>query len=184
MNTSEKVHYYVGLVKNTLTRRREKAWAGLSILVIRDETAAPPTSYRINYYLLLFVGVIVIFLPAFALGSDSTSLTAITQASGANDVFSRQLRALAQAGDVLLLISSGEPSQNLSRAMQSAHERGADVVLLSNQASGDLASLIRAEDVEIRVDTTNTASAVEIYTMAIHSICTLIEHGLFGAHQE
>ena len=123
-------------------------------------------------------------LPAFTLGADSASLTGITQANGSNDVYSRQLRALAQPGDVVLVISSSEPADNLSRAMQAAHERNAQLVLLSNQASDDLASLVRAEDVEIRVDTDNNTRAVEIYTMAIHSICTLIELGLFGAHQE
>ncbi len=68
MKTAEKIHFFLGRVYDSFTRRRQKAWNGLSILVIQDDTAAPPRSYRINYYLLFFVGLIIVFLPAFAFG--------------------------------------------------------------------------------------------------------------------
>ena len=78
-------------------------------------------------------------LPALALGSDGANLTAIAESSGLNEIFSRQLRALGQAGDVLLCISSSDGANNLLRAVQAAHERNMAVVVLSNVADSELA---------------------------------------------
>ena len=121
-------------------------------------------------------------LPALALGSDSASVTAIAHDSGINDIFSRQLRALGQAGDILLCISSSNGASNLLRAVQAAHERNMGVIVLSNSSDNELGSLIRSEDVELRIDAQRQPRIVEIHTMAIHCLCELIDHSLFGTY--
>ncbi len=124
-------------------------------------------------------------LPALSLTSDSASVTAIAQAGAFNDIFSRQLRALGQAGDVLLCINSGESNSNLLRAVQTAQEREMGVIVMNNTRDNALGAMIRPEDVELRVNATRQARVVEIHTMAIHSFCELIDHSLFGTyHQE
>jgi D-sedoheptulose 7-phosphate isomerase len=123
-------------------------------------------------------------LPALALGGDGASLTAIVQSSGVNDIFSRQVRALGQPGDVLLCISSSTGANNLLRAVQAAHERNMSVVALSNTQDIELSTLIRAEDVELRVDAGRQPRIVEIHTMAIHCLCELIDHSLFGTYNQ
>ncbi|MCB1674826.1 MAG: SIS domain-containing protein, partial [Halioglobus sp.] len=123
-------------------------------------------------------------LPALALGSDCVSLTAIAQSSGMNDVFSRQLRALGQAGDVLLCISSAGGSQNLLRAVQSAHELGMGVVALTHAGDRTLGALIRDEDVELRIETPRQPRILELHTMVIQCLCQLIDYNLFGTHRE
>jgi D-sedoheptulose 7-phosphate isomerase len=123
-------------------------------------------------------------LPALALGADGAGITAIAQASGINDIFSRQLRALGQPGDVLLCISSGDSANNLLRAAQAAHERNMMVVALSNAADTQLGTLIRAEDIEIRVDAARTPRIVEMHTMVVHCLCELLDHSLFGAYSQ
>ena len=121
-------------------------------------------------------------LPAFAMAGDGASVTAIAEADDMEEIYARQLRALGQAGDLLLCIGSGGDSDNLLRAIQAAHERNMAVIALSNEGSGELSSLIRAQDVELRVGYHRRPQVVEIHAMAIHCLCELVEHRLFGSY--
>lgn len=123
-------------------------------------------------------------LPALALGGDSASLTAIAQVGGLTDIYSRQLRALGQEGDILLCINSTAEANNLVRAIQAAHERNMPVVALSNAMDGDLNDLLHPGDVELRVTAARRPRVVELHTMAIHCLCELIEHSLFGSYNQ
>ena len=122
-------------------------------------------------------------LPALCLGADSASLTGILQSSSANEIFSRQLRALGQPGDVLLCINSGDSSPSLFRAVQAALERNMTVLLLTNASDTELGTLIRTEDVELRIDAPRQAQLIEVYTMALNCCCTLVEQSLFDGFQ-
>jgi D-sedoheptulose 7-phosphate isomerase len=119
-------------------------------------------------------------LPALTLGAENACVTAIAQSSSINDIFSRQLRALGQAGDILLCINSSRGAGNLLRAVQTAQDRNMAVILLSNSHDGELGVLVRPEDVQLQVPATRQARIVEMHTMVIHSFCELIDHSLFG----
>ena len=119
-------------------------------------------------------------LPALTLGAESACVTAIAQSGSINEIFSRQLRALGQAEDILLCISSSRGAGNLLRAVQTAQDRNMGVILLSNSEDAELGALIRPEDVQLQVHATRQARIVEIHTMVIHSFCELIDHSLFG----
>lgn len=121
-------------------------------------------------------------LPALTLGTDSACVTAIAQSSNINDIFSRQLRALGQAEDILLCINSSRGAGNLLRAVQTAQDRNMSVILLSNSQDGELGALIRPEDVQLRIHATRPARIVEMHTMVIHSFCELVDHSLFGIY--
>jgi phosphoheptose isomerase len=123
-------------------------------------------------------------LPALSLAVDTASVTAIAQTSAFNDIFSRQLRALGQAGDVLLCISSFESPSNLLRATQMAQDREMEVIVMSSLRESSLGAILRPEDVEIRVNTTRHARTVEMHTMVIHNLCELIDHSLFGGYEQ
>ena len=123
-------------------------------------------------------------LPALSLSGDGASITAIAHTSGINEIFSRQLRAVGQAGDILLCISSSSGASNLLRAVQAAHERNMGVIALSNTGDGELSTLIRAEDVELRIDGQRQPRIVEMHTMVIHCLCELIDHSLFGTYNQ
>lgn len=124
-------------------------------------------------------------LPALSLAADNASLTAIAQAGAYNDIFSRQLRALGQAGDVLLCINSAEGSSNLLRAVSAAQQRDMGVIVMTHMHDNTLGALMRPEDVALQVNATRQARVVEIHTIAIHNFCELIDHSLFGSyHQE
>jgi D-sedoheptulose 7-phosphate isomerase len=119
-------------------------------------------------------------LPAVALTTDSSTLTSIANDYSYDQVFSKQVSALGQQGDILLAISTSGNSTNVNRAIEAAHEREMQVIALSGKQGGDMASRLTADDVEIRVPSDSTARIQEVHLLAIHCICDLVDHQLLG----
>jgi len=119
-------------------------------------------------------------LPAIALTTDPSTITSIANDYSYNEVFSKQIRALGNPGDVLLAISTSGNSSNVVQAIQAAHERDMVVVALSGKDGGHMASLLTAEDVEISVPSDVTARIQEVHLVVIHCLCDLIDCALFG----
>ncbi len=119
-------------------------------------------------------------LPAIALTTDSSTLTSIANDYQFVEIFSKQVRALGQPGDVLLAISTSGDSQNVVHAITAAHDRDLRVVALTGRAGGKIAELIRETDVEIRVPSGSTARIQEVHIMILHALCDLIDHRLLG----
>ena len=119
-------------------------------------------------------------LPAVALTTDSSTLTSIANDYSYDQVFSRQVSALGQQGDILLAISTSGNSANVNRAIEAAHEREMQVIALSGKQGGDMAALLTADDIEIRVPSDSTARIQEVHLLAIHCICDLVDHQLLG----
>ena len=122
-------------------------------------------------------------LPAIALTTDSSTLTSIANDYSYDEVFSKQIRALGQPGDVLLAISTSGNSGNVLQAIQAAHDRDMLVVALTGRDGGAMASLLLPEDVEIRVPARSTARIQEVHLLAIHCLCDLIDRQLFGSEE-
>lgn len=120
-------------------------------------------------------------LPGIALTTDTSTLTSIANDYAYEDIFSKQVRALGKPGDVLLAISTSGNSENVNRAITAAHERQMQVVALSGKDGGQMAGLLSAGDVEIRVPAERTARIQEVHLVAIHCLCDLIDEFLFGA---
>jgi phosphoheptose isomerase len=119
-------------------------------------------------------------LPAIALTTDSSTLTSIANDYAYNEIFSKQVTALGQAGDVLLAISTSGNSPNVISAMQAAHLRQMPVIALTGKDGGDMAPLMHSRDVEIRVPSDSTARIQESHLVIIHCLCDLIDQTLFG----
>ena len=119
-------------------------------------------------------------LPAVALSTDTSTLTAIANDYSYEQVFSKQVRALGQPGDVLLAISTSGSSPNVAEAVLAAHERGMSVVVLSGRDGGSMAELLSEDDIEIRVPSESTARIQEVHLLAIHCLCDLIDRELLG----
>ncbi|MFC3681113.1 phosphoheptose isomerase [Bacterioplanoides pacificum] len=119
-------------------------------------------------------------LPAIALTTDSSTVTSIANDYSYNEVFSKQIRALGNPGDVLLAISTSGNSANVIQAIQAAHEREMTVVALTGKNGGGMASLLTADDVEIRVPSDITARIQEVHLLVIHCLCDFIDCALFG----
>lgn len=119
-------------------------------------------------------------LPGMALTTDSSTLTSISNDYAYEEIFSKQVRALGRAPDVLLAISTSGNSENVCRAVSAAHERGMKVVALTGRDGGKMADLYGEGDVEIRVPATRTARIQEVHLVIIHALCDLIDTTLLG----
>jgi len=120
-------------------------------------------------------------LPAVALTTDSSTLTSIANDYAYEDIFAKQIRALGRGGDVLLAISTSGNSENVNRAIAAAHERSMQVVALSGRDGGQMAEILSAGDVEIRVPAERTARIQEVHLVVIHCLFDLIDESLFGS---
>ena len=119
-------------------------------------------------------------LPALALTTDSSTLTSISNDYQFAEVFSKQIRALGQKGDVLLAFSTSGESHNIIHAIDAAHDRDMTVIVLTGREGGQIADMMKADDFEIRVPSWSTARIQEVHIMIIHSLCDLIDRHLLG----
>jgi len=119
-------------------------------------------------------------LPAIALSTDTSTLTSIANDYHYDEVFSKQVRALGQAGDVLLGISTSGNSANVVQAIEAAHDRGMSVIALTGKDGGAMAQRLGEGDVELRVPSDSTARIQEVHLLIIHCLCDLIDRQLFG----
>ena len=122
-------------------------------------------------------------LPAMALTTDSSTLTAIANDYSYEEIFSKQVSALGQASDVLLAISTSGNSANVAAAMKAAQEREMLTVMLSGNDGGTMASLLGEQDIEIRVPSRRTARIQEVHLVVIHCLCDFIDTQLFGGDE-
>jgi D-sedoheptulose 7-phosphate isomerase len=119
-------------------------------------------------------------LPAIALCTDTSILTAVANDYAFEQVFARQVRALGRSGDVLLAISTSGNSGNVIAAIVAARERGMRVVALTGKGGGRIAELMTAADVNICVPHAQTARIQEVHILAIHCLCDAIDRTLLG----
>jgi len=120
-------------------------------------------------------------LAAMALTTDTSTLTSIANDYDYNQVFSKQVRALGHAGDVLLAISTSGNSPNVMAAIDAAHERQMNVVALTGRNGGKMTAQLGAEDVHICVPSQVTARIQEVHLLCLHCLCDAIDLQLLGA---
>lgn len=119
-------------------------------------------------------------LPAMALTTDTSIMTAVGNDYSYREIFSKQVQAFGQAGDILLAISTSGNSGNVMAAVEAALEREMRVVLLTGKDGGELARMLTDADVNICVPHTRTARIQEVHLVTIHCICDGIDVALFG----
>lgn len=118
-------------------------------------------------------------LPAIALTTDTSTITSIANDYHYNEVFSKQIKALAQPGDILLAISTSGKSKSVIEAIVAAHHRQMLVIALTGKDGGDIPPLLNPTDMEIRVPSENTARIQETHGIVIHCLCDIIDRQLF-----
>ena len=118
-------------------------------------------------------------LPAIALTTDSSTMTSISNDYSYDAVFSKQINALGQAGDILLAVTTSGNSGNIIEAVKVAHDKEMAVVALTGKDGGKLAAVLDEGDIEIRVPSDRTARIQEVHLLVIHSLCEVIDQQLF-----
>lgn len=116
-------------------------------------------------------------LPAIALTTDTSILTAIGNDYGYERVFARQVEALGQPGDAVIGISTSGTSANVLAAMRTARDGGMTTIGLTG-ATGGL--LIGAVDLCLCVPSQNTARIQEVHITVAHVVCEIVERVLFS----
>lgn len=119
-------------------------------------------------------------LPAIALTTDASTVTSIANDYAYDEIFSRQISSLGQAGDILLAISTSGNSANVVQAIKTSHERGMRVIAMTGNQGGKMAALLTSQDVELRVPSTVTARIQEVHLLILHVLCSRIDAILFG----
>lgn len=115
-------------------------------------------------------------LPAIALTTDSSIMTAIGNDYGYERLFSRQVEALGAKGDVLFALSTSGRSPNVIAALKAAREKGMVTVGFTGEGGGDMPPLC---DILLRVPSAATPRIQEGHEALGHAICALVEATLF-----
>jgi D-sedoheptulose 7-phosphate isomerase len=111
-------------------------------------------------------------LPAIALTTDTSILTAVANDLAFDEVFARQVQALGRPGDVALGISTSGQSGNVVAALDAAHEAGLTTIGLTGRDGGVMAARV---DILVNVPHATTAHVQEVQLMLLHVICDLVE---------
>jgi D-sedoheptulose 7-phosphate isomerase len=119
-------------------------------------------------------------LPAIALTTDSSILTAIGNDYDFASIYSKQVQAIGQPGDVLIAISTSGSSANVLAAVEAAHAKDMTVVALTGRTGGRLSALLTDTDVHIAVPHDRTARIQEVHLLALHCLCDAVDFQLLG----
>jgi D-sedoheptulose 7-phosphate isomerase len=116
-------------------------------------------------------------LPAIALTTDTSCLTAAGNDIGFENVFSRQIEALGSTGDLLIAISTSGKSENINRACKAAKARGMIVIGFLGKDGGTCKSLV---DIPIVIPSHDTQRIQEGHITVAHILCGIVESEMFG----
>ena len=116
-------------------------------------------------------------LPAIALTTDTSVLTAVGNDFGFDHVFERQVRGLGMRGDVFIAISTSGQSLNILTALRAARELGITTVGMTGNKASPMTALC---DLCLVAPSEETAIVQQIHIVAAHIICGLVERKLFG----
>ncbi len=119
-------------------------------------------------------------LPALALTTDTSILTAVGNDYSYQEIFSKQVQAFGQSGDVLLAFSTSGNSGNVLAAIDAALERDMRIVALTGKGGGAIGKKLTDADVHICVPHDRTARIQEVHLLTIHCLCDGIDVALFG----
>lgn len=119
-------------------------------------------------------------LPAIALTTDTSALTAIANDYDFDRVFSKQVEALGQPGDFLLGISTSGNSKNVIEAIKAAQAKGLAVIALTGRDGGAMGRMLRPQDFHLNVAHSRTMRVQEIHLLAIHCLCEVVDNVIFG----
>ena len=119
-------------------------------------------------------------MPAMALTTDTSALTAIANDYSFDVVFSKQVEALGREGDFLLGISTSGSSRNVLEAIDAAHGRGMRVIGLTGRDGGEIARRLRPDDFHLNVAHPRTMRVQEVHLLVVHCLCEVVDQVLHG----
>jgi D-sedoheptulose 7-phosphate isomerase len=122
-------------------------------------------------------------MPAIALTTDTSALTAIANDYDYDRVFSKQVEALGNPGDVLLAISTSGNSKNVIEAMKAAQARNLVVIALTGRDGGAMAKMLRSQDFHLNVAHPRTMRIQEVHLLVVHCLCEVVDNVIYGENK-
>ncbi len=119
-------------------------------------------------------------LPVISLADNLPLYSAISSDTGSNEVFARQVRALGEAGDILVTLSQDGNCFASAQAIRAALSRDMLIVSLTGDDGGEIAGLTGPDDIEIRVPSNNPQRVLEVQLMITNCLAYLVDTNLFG----
>mgnify|MGYP001185614987 CR=1 FL=1 len=119
-------------------------------------------------------------LAAFALTTDTSTITSIANDYSFDSIFEKQIRALGNGGDVLLAITTSGNSKNITNAIIAGQEKKMTIILLTGKNGGEAAPILTKKDLELRVPSQSTARIQESHIMMLHCICAIVDHRIYN----
>jgi len=119
-------------------------------------------------------------LPAVSLTTDTSAITAIANDYDYDRVFSKQVEALGNEGDVLLAISTSGNSKNVVEAMKAAQARKLVVIALTGRDGGAMGRICGPRDFHINVAHQRTMRVQEVHLLVVHCLCEVVDNMIFG----
>jgi D-sedoheptulose 7-phosphate isomerase len=119
-------------------------------------------------------------LPAIALTTDTSALTAIANDYDYDRVFSKQVEALGTEGDILLAISTSGNSKNVVEAMKAAQARSIAVIALTGRDGGAMGRMCGPRDFHINVAHQRTMRVQEVHLLVVHCLCEVVDNVIYG----
>jgi len=118
-------------------------------------------------------------LPAISITADSALLSAIATDSHFDEIYAKQISAIAQTGDILMVICHGGNSRNMIKAVEVALSKSIQIIALNGVDGGELAGLLGSDDIEIRAPSDKGSRIEEVHLLVINCLSDLIDQQLF-----
>jgi D-sedoheptulose 7-phosphate isomerase len=115
-------------------------------------------------------------LAAIALTTDTSILTAVGNDYSYDEIFAKQVRGLGKKDDILIAISTSGNSKNVVRAIEAAKKMGIQIIALTGNGGGKIASLLDANDIHLCAPSTRTARIQETHLVLLHALCDGVDH--------
>jgi D-sedoheptulose 7-phosphate isomerase len=119
-------------------------------------------------------------MPAIALTTDTSALTAIANDYDFDRVFSKQVEALGARGDVLLAISTSGNSRNVIEAVKAAQAKGLVVIALTGRDGGVIGKMLAPGDFHVNVAHPRTMRIQEMHLTVVHCLCEVVDNAIYG----
>lgn len=146
--------------------------SGNKLLICGNGGSAADAQHIAAEFLGRFQKIDRIALPAIALNTNTSIITAIANDFGYKETFKRQVEAFGQKGDILLAISTSGNSRNVIEAVKTALEKGMHVISLTGETGGELAN---TSHITIKAPSLNTPIIQNVHISVAHIICELVE---------
>ena len=119
-------------------------------------------------------------LPAINLSLDPTCILSISKTNSQHQIFANQINAIGSESDTLIALSVDGNCGNIIQAIQAAHEKDINVIIITGFNTGKATAILQSDDIEISIDSNSVSRVLEIQLLIVNSLCHQLDATLFG----